>query len=68
MARLFHTYPQRALRSMPGDASEWEKDFTRRAPLQRTGAPEDIAEAVLFIVRSTFMTGEVLMLDGGRTL
>ena len=54
--------------TMPGDASEWEKDFTRRAPLQRTGTPEDVAEAVLFILRSTFMTGEVLMLDGGRTL
>src|SRR2546423_8153026 len=54
--------------TMPGDASQWEKDFTRRAPLQRTGAPEDVAEAVLFVARSTFMTGEVLMLDGGRTL
>jgi NAD(P)-dependent dehydrogenase (short-subunit alcohol dehydrogenase family) len=54
--------------TMSGDPSEWEKDFIRRAPLQRTGTPEDVAEAVLFAVRSTFMTGEVLMLDGGRTL
>jgi len=54
--------------TMSGDPSEWEKDFTRRAPLQRTGKPEDVAEAVLFAVRSTFMTGQVVTLDGGRTL
>ena len=54
--------------TMSGDPSEWEKDFIRRAPLQRTGTPEDVAEGVMFVVRSAFMTGQVLMLDGGRTL
>src|SRR5256885_10616508 len=54
--------------TMSGDPSEWEKDFTRRAPLQRTGTPEDVAEAVLFLGRPTFMTREGLLFDGGAVL
>lgn len=38
-----------------------------RTPLKRTGEPEDIARAVVFIVRdASFMTGQVLAIDGGR--
>ncbi len=37
--------------------------------LQRTGTPEDVARAVLFILRDApFMTGAVLRLDGGYVL
>jgi pteridine reductase len=54
--------------SMPGDPPEWEADFAKLAPLHRTGAPSDIANAVLFLVQAEFMTGQTLVLDGGRTL
>jgi pteridine reductase len=54
--------------TMSGDPTEWEADFIRRAPLHRTGTPEDVAEAVSFLVHSKFMTGQILILDGGRTL
>ena len=54
--------------SMPGDPPEWEADYIRLAPLRRTGTPEEIAEAVSFLVHANFMTGQVLVLDGGRTL
>ncbi len=54
--------------SMPGDPPEWEADFIRRVPLARTGTPEEIVRAVLFLLRSTFITGQVLVLDGGRSL
>jgi pteridine reductase len=37
-------------------------------PLQREGTPEDVAEAVLYCVRSDFMTGQTIVLDGGRSL
>jgi pteridine reductase len=37
-------------------------------PLQREGTPEDVAEAVLYCVRSEFMTGQTIVLDGGRSL
>jgi NAD(P)-dependent dehydrogenase (short-subunit alcohol dehydrogenase family) len=54
--------------SMEGDPTEWESDYIRRAPLHRTGTTEDVAEAVLYLVRASFVTGQVLVLDGGRTL
>jgi len=54
--------------TMPGDPAEWETDFVKAAPLRRTGAPSDIADAVLFLVHAEFMTGQILVLDGGRTL
>jgi ketoreductase RED2 len=38
------------------------------APLRRVGRPEDVAEAVLSMVRATYTTGHVLMVDGGGTL
>ena len=31
----------------------------------RTGRPADVAEAVLFLVQSEYITGEVLVVDGG---
>ena len=54
--------------SFSGDAPEIAEDFIRRAPLRRTGGPEDIEEAVIFLARSPFMTGQVIVVDGGRTL
>jgi pteridine reductase len=54
--------------TMPGDPPEWQEDFIRRAPLQRSGRPEEIADAVSYIISAEFMTGHVLVLDGGRTL
>jgi 3-oxoacyl-[acyl-carrier protein] reductase/pteridine reductase len=51
-----------------GDAAELEADYIRRAPLGRTGKGSDIAEAVAFLVESDFITGQVLVVDGGRSL
>lgn len=54
--------------TMEGDAPEIESDFIKCAPLRRSGKPSDITEAVLFLVQSDFITGQVLVVDGGRTL
>jgi NAD(P)-dependent dehydrogenase (short-subunit alcohol dehydrogenase family) len=54
--------------TMSGDPSEWEAEFIRLAPLHRTGTTDDVADAVLFLVNAKFMTGQILILDGGRTL
>jgi pteridine reductase len=54
--------------TMPGDPPEWERDFIQRAPLQRTGTPGDITDAVLFLVHAEFITGHTLLVDGGRVL
>ena len=54
--------------TMPGDPPEWQEDFIRRAPLRRSGRPEEIADAVLYLLTAEFITGHVLVIDGGRTL
>jgi NAD(P)-dependent dehydrogenase (short-subunit alcohol dehydrogenase family) len=54
--------------SFPGDAPEIAEDYIRRAPLRRTGAPADIDDAVIFLAQSPFITGQVIVVDGGRTL
>lgn len=36
--------------------------------LGRTGSPEDIAQAVLYLARAGYVTGEILKVDGGRSL
>jgi pteridine reductase len=38
----------------------------RKTPLQRLGAPEDVLRAVLFLAASPYVTGEVIVVDGGR--
>ncbi len=39
------------------------------APLKRVGAAEDIADAAVFLaIRGDFMTGDVMVVDGGRLL
>lgn len=35
-------------------------------PVKRIGAPEDVAQAVVFLLSNRFTTGSVLMVDGGR--
>jgi pteridine reductase len=42
--------------------------LARRIPLRRTGEAEDVAEAVLYLARAPFVTGQELVVDGGRTV
>jgi pteridine reductase len=37
-------------------------------PLARTGTPEEIAQAVHFLATAPFVTGQVLAVDGGRSV
>ena len=54
--------------SFDGDAPEISQDFIRRAPLQRTGTPKDIEDAVVYLAQAPFITGQVIVVDGGRSL
>lgn len=54
--------------TMPGDPPEWEADFIKLAPLRHTGTTEDVTEAVMYLVGAKFATGQILIVDGGRTL
>ena len=35
-------------------------------PLRRLGAPEDVAQAVVYLLSARYVTGEVVRVDGGR--
>ncbi|NDQ58797.1 MAG: SDR family oxidoreductase [Acidipila sp.] len=50
----------------PGELPD--EDYIRRVPLHRTGTGDEIAEAVLFLCTAEFITGQVLVVDGGRSL
>lgn len=42
--------------------------IAQATPLARPGAPDDVAEAVLFLLRQEFITGELIYVDGGEHL
>lgn len=44
------------------------EDYLDNTPLGRAGEPEDVAEAVLFLCKASWLTGEVLDLNGGAHL
>ena len=50
----------------PGEPPD--QDYIKRVPLHRTGTGDDIADAVMYFATADFITGQVIALDGGRTL
>jgi len=53
----------------------WTEDWTAvrefvraQSPMKRSANPEDVAEIILALARSTFVTGEVVVIDGGLNL
>jgi 3-oxoacyl-[acyl-carrier protein] reductase/pteridine reductase len=50
----------------PGE--EIDQGYIRRTPLAKVGGGEDIAETVLFLIQSEFLTGQTILVDGGRML
>ncbi len=52
----------------PGEDESYIDRLTNTVPLRRHGSPEDIAEAVIYLLKSDFVTGEIINVDGGRHL
>jgi NAD(P)-dependent dehydrogenase (short-subunit alcohol dehydrogenase family) len=48
--------------------AEFFTDKRARNPVRRIGTVDDVAEAVLFALTSTFLTGVILGIDGGEPL
>jgi ketoreductase RED2 len=51
--------------------ADWDlvREFVKaQAPLQRSATPEDVAEILLGLARSAYVTGEVVLVDGGLHL
>lgn len=45
-----------------------DREYIREVPLHRTGTGDDIADAVVYLASSKFVTGQVIAVDGGRLL
>ena len=43
---------------------QWQR-LVERLPLKAAGEPEDVAQAVLFLIQSPYITGQILAVDGG---
>lgn len=55
----------------PGPVAVDPEQSERRAAetlLGRVGSPDDVADAVLYLARASFVTGATLVVDGGRLL
>lgn len=50
----------------PGKDAAYLEPVVEKLPLQRSGDPNDIAEAVLYLCRAEFVTGTLLHVDGGQ--
>ncbi len=40
----------------------------QQVPLKRAGSPADIADCLLYLVRARYVTGQVIAVDGGRSI
>ena len=52
----------------PGEDARYLDQLIATVPLQAHGEPEDIADAIVFLAKSRYCTGEVIYVDGGRHL
>lgn len=57
-----------AVLPVAGDATGQADRAATSIPLRRAGTPADVAGAVVFLLESPFVTGEVLTVDGGEGL
>jgi pteridine reductase len=46
--------------------SEDEKRLEETTPLKRIGSPDDVVHALLFLLQADYVTGEAIIVDGGR--
>lgn len=53
---------------LTADWTDARKLWTERSPMRRAASPEDIAQAVSLLVASDYLTGEILLSDGGLNL
>ena len=53
---------------LSADLVEQRAAVAATAPLRRTGRPADCAEAVIGLLRNTYVTGHVVVVDGGSSL
>jgi pteridine reductase len=53
---------------VPAEPAPYPLPSPKRLPLKRWGTPEDVAAAVLFLTRTRYVTGQCIVVDGGKLL
>jgi pteridine reductase len=54
---------------LPADQDQAYLDrLAATIPLKRSGSPDDVAQAMLYLLRSTFITGDLIFVTGGQHL
>lgn len=51
-----------------GDNESATTNLMEKTPLQRMGCPDDIADTVIFLAKQTYITGQIIAVDGGKSL
>jgi 7-alpha-hydroxysteroid dehydrogenase len=69
-AVAFGSVMSASLRDALKDHAEFREDITDHTPMARIAAPGELADAVQFLASegAGFVTGQILTVDGGRTL
>jgi 7-alpha-hydroxysteroid dehydrogenase len=69
-AVAFGSVMSASLKASVADNREWRDDIRSHTPLGRIAAPSELVEVVQFLAAdsSSFITGEVMVVDGGRSL
>ncbi|KIN74014.1 SDR family NAD(P)-dependent oxidoreductase [Sulfitobacter guttiformis] len=69
-AVAFGSVMSASLKASVAENREWRDDIRSHTPLGRIASPSELVQAVQFLAAdsSSFMTGEVMVIDGGRSL
>ncbi|WP_420012648.1 SDR family NAD(P)-dependent oxidoreductase [Tateyamaria sp.] len=69
-AVAFGSVMSASLKSSIGDHPEWREEIETRTPMHRIASPTELVDAVQFLASegSGFVTGDVMTVDGGRSL
>ncbi|QFT64540.1 7-alpha-hydroxysteroid dehydrogenase [Roseivivax halotolerans] len=69
-ALAFGSVMSSSLKSTLKDHRDYRSDIEEHTPLGRIAAPEELSEAVQFLCSDSakFLTGQIMTVDGGRTL
>lgn len=59
--------PGLILPSSETDPADWQR-LVERLPAKHPGTPQDVVQAVLFLIHNQYITGETLVVDGGYQL
>jgi 7-alpha-hydroxysteroid dehydrogenase len=59
-----------SLKAALQENTQYRQDIEKNTPLSRIASPGELADAVQYLASdgSAFMTGQILTVDGGRTL